>query len=175
MKNINHTKSCVVFLTGLSGAGKTTIAEKLVSLLKAENSKPILLDGDDIRNALQITAFDEEARRKYNLSVGALASLFESQGHIVIVALIAPYADVRNQIKSRCQNFYEVYISTNVTVCMQRDPKGLYKKAVSGEIKNFTGVSAPYYAPENPALTIDTVNTSPDECARMIFNLLMIE
>src|SRR5688500_3864017 len=95
----NKTIPSVIFLTGLSGSGKTTIAKALQQTLKRKGILTVVLDGDEIRNAIHFTAFDEESRRKHNLSVGNMASLFEAQGNIVIVALIAPYADIRNQIR----------------------------------------------------------------------------
>jgi adenylylsulfate kinase len=163
---------CVVFLTGLSGAGKTTIANKLVEKLKEKKITPVLLDGDEIRKAIQVTGFDEASRKKHNLSTGTLASLLEAQGHIVITALIAPYEDVRQEIRKLCNCFYEIYISTDITVCIQRDPKGLYQKAISGEIKDFTGISAPYETPQNPELVLDTALLSVDECASKIIAVL---
>lgn len=168
---MNHSANiqpCVIFLTGLSGSGKTTLANKLSDLLKEKGITPILLDGDEIRNILQVTGFDEASRKKHNLSVGSLAALLESQGHIVIVALIAPYSDTRNQVRTMCRNFTEVYLSTNIKVCIERDTKGLYKKAMAGEIKEFTGISAPYQPPQNPELVLDTAVISAEEAAAKI-------
>jgi adenylylsulfate kinase len=166
--------SAVVFFTGLSGAGKTTIAKVLVNQLQKRGAKPVLLDGDEIRLAFQLSGFDEASRKKHNLNVGALAALLESQGHIVIVSLIAPYDDIRKHIRGSCRRFIEVYVSTALSLCMERDPKGLYQKAIRGEIKDFTGISAPYQPPTNAELVLDTAILSPDQCAGKILSLLEI-
>ena len=162
----------VIFLTGLSGSGKTTIATAVQDKLKQEGVSPVLLDGDEIRKATGLTGFDEESRKKHNLHVGYMASLFEAQGNIVIVALISPYDDVRDKIRQMCRHFIEVYVSTDITVCMQRDPKGLYEKAVKGEISNFTGISAPYYPPAMPEIILDTAVLSVEDCTEIIFTVL---
>lgn len=168
----NFFSPAVVFLTGLSGAGKTTIARTLVDQLRNTGIQPVLLDGDEIRAAFQLERFDEASRKKHNLNVGAMAALLESQGHLVIVSLIAPYDDIRNQIRNSCRRFIEVYVATALTLCMERDPKGLYQKALRGEIKEFTGISAPYQPPANPELVLDTADLSPAECAGKILFLL---
>lgn len=163
-------KPSVIWLTGLSGSGKTTIANKLTELLKERSIVPVILDGDEIRHAIKLQGFDEDSRKKHNLNVGYIASLFEKQGNIVIVSLISPYDDTRNEIRKMCSNFIEVYVSTKLDVCIERDPKGLYKKAQSGELKDFTGVSAPYYPPLNPEIILDTNNLSVDESATLIID-----
>jgi adenylylsulfate kinase len=162
----------VVFLTGLSGSGKTTIAKTVIENLKKKGLAPLLLDGDEIRNAIKLTGFDEESRKRHNLNVGYMAKLLEAQGKVVIVSLISPYDDIRNQIRSMCSKFIEVHVATDIKVCMERDPKGMYKKAISGEIKDFTGISAPYYPPQNPELILDTASMSAEECAGKIINQL---
>lgn len=165
----------VLLLTGLSGAGKTTVAKALANRLRLTNINPVLLDGDEIRTAVQVTGFDEASRKKYNSSVGALAALLESQGHTVIIALIAPYADVRAAMRKMCNTFTEIYLSADITTCMKRDPKGLYRKALNGEINEFTGISAPYEAPQNPELNLNTGLLSTDECVAAIMNYLYNE
>lgn len=161
-------KPCVIWLTGLSGAGKTTIANELAAIFKKKCIIPIILDGDDIRQSFEQNSFDETSRKLHNLSIGKLASNFESQGHLVIVALISPYAEIRNEIRGLCKNFIEVYVSTDLEICKQRDSKGLYKKAMIGEIKEFTGISAPYYKPNNPEVIIDTTSKSGEICCEAI-------
>lgn len=163
------TKPAVIFLTGLSGSGKTTIAKALVEKYKTKGVVPVLLDGDEIRKVIHQTGFDEESRKKHNLNVGYMASLLESQGTVVIVSLISPYKDTRNEIRAMCKKFIEVYVSTDISVCIQRDPKGLYAKALAGEIKDFTGISAPYYAPDNPEVLLDTAELSIIACTNKIF------
>lgn len=162
----------VVFLTGLSGAGKTTIAKAVIEKLKKKGVDTILLDGDDIRNAIHLTGFDEESRKKHNLNVGYMAKLMEAQGKIVIVSLISPYEDIRNHVRAMCGKFIEVHVATDIKVCMERDPKGLYKKAIAGELKEFTGISAPYFPPANPELVLDTALMSAEECAIKIIKQL---
>ena len=163
------TRPAVIFLTGLSGSGKTTIAKALVEKYKKKGIVPVLLDGDEIRKVIHQTGFDEESRKKHNLNVGYMASLLESQGNVVIVSLISPYSDTRNEIRTMCKRFVEVYVCTDIKVCIERDPKGLYAKAITGEIKDFTGISAPYYAPENPEVLLDTEVLSIAACTDKIF------
>lgn len=163
------TKPAVIFLTGLSGSGKTTIAKALVEKYKKKGVVPVLLDGDEIRKVIHQTGFDEESRKKHNLNVGYMASLLESQGKVVIVSLISPYKDIRNEIRGMCKKFIEVYVCTDISVCIERDPKGLYAKAISGEIRDFTGISAPYYAPDSPEVLLDTNALSIAVCTDRIF------
>ncbi len=167
-------KPAVIWLTGLSGAGKTTIANDLIAKLKKKSIVPVLLDGDEIRHAIKQNGFDEDSRKKHNLNVGYISSLFEKQGNVVIVSLISPYDDIRNEVRKMCGNFIEVYVSTDLQTCIDRDPKGLYKKALAGEIKDFTGVSdsAPYFPPLNPELTIDTSNATVSDCSDRILKYL---
>jgi adenylylsulfate kinase len=165
-------KPAVIWLTGLSGSGKTTIADKLVAALNEKNIKSVKLDGDEIRNAIKLHGFDEDSRKKHNLNVGYIASLFEKQGNIVIVSLISPYRDVRDEVRAMCQRFLEVYLSTDLDTCIARDPKGLYQKAIAGEIKDFTGISAPYEAPLNPELNINTATLDVDKSVSKIMALL---
>ncbi len=164
-------KPCVIFLTGLSGAGKTTIAKALMEKYNKYGIIPVLLDGDEIRKVIQQNGFDEASRKKHNLNVGYMASMLEAQGNIVIVSIISPYADVRNDIRKMCKNFIEVYVCTDIKVCIERDPKGLYVKAISGEIEDFTGISAPYFSPENPEIKIDTNLVSVKESVEIIFKI----
>jgi adenylylsulfate kinase len=167
-----RVQPAVVFLTGLSGSGKTTIARTLIDHLRRRGQTPVLLDGDEIRQAIKLTGFDEESRKRHNLNVGYMARLLEAQGKVVIVSLISPYADIRKQIRDMCGRFVEVYVCTDISVCMERDVKGLYAKALSGEITEFTGVSAPYEAPARPEISIDTATISPDAAARRILQFL---
>jgi adenylylsulfate kinase len=159
------TSPAVIFLTGLSGSGKTTIAKALVEKYKSKAVVPVLLDGDEIRKVIHQTG----SRKKHNLNVGYMASLLESQGKVVIVSLISPYSDIRNEIRGMCKKFVEVYVCTDINVCIERDPKGLYAKAIAGEIKDFTGISAPYFAPDDPEVTVDTKVLTVKESVDKIF------
>ncbi len=165
-------KPGVVFLTGLSGSGKTTLARSVIEKLQKKGISPVLLDGDEIRKAIKLTGFDEESRKRHNLNVGYMAKILESQGKLVIVSLISPYADIRDQIRAMCERFTEVYVSTDISICIQRDSKGLYEKAIKGEIKDFTGISAPYYPPEKAELVIDTATVSVEQGTQLIINVL---
>lgn len=162
-------KPAVIWLTGLSGAGKTTVARKLAELCREKGICPVLLDGDEIRKVTGQGGFDEESRKAHNLRVGQLAALFEQQGHLVIVSMIAPYAGTRQAVREMCRCYVEVFTDTPLEVCIRRDPKGLYRKALSNEIPEFTGISAPYEAPDAPELRIDTSVNDAQECAGMIW------
>jgi adenylylsulfate kinase len=163
----------VIWLTGLSAAGKTTIANTLQEKFKAVQVMPELLDGDEIRKLTGETGFDEASRIRHNLRVGQMASALEKEGKIVIVALISPYAEIRKQVRNMCHHFIEVYVATDLEICIQRDPKGLYKKALAGEIKLFTGISSPYEIPRDPEIILDTQYQTVAECAGLIYDFYL--
>lgn len=165
-------KPCVVWITGLSGAGKSTIANELIKIFEKATISYVLLDGDQIRKVIKETGFDFYSRRKHNLNVAYIASLLESQGNVVIVSLISPYKEVRKECRDICKNFIEVFIDTPVEVCEERDTKGLYKKARSGEIENFTGVSFPYEESSIKEITIYTPSETAQNSAKTIFTFL---
>lgn len=168
--NVNQSfPPAVIWLTGLSGAGKTTIANELAAIFISKQVIPVVLDGDEIRRIMQVQGFSATARKQHNMNVGRLSALFEKRGHVVIAALISPYHEVRDAIRAMCSNFIEVYVATDLATCIQRDPKGLYRKALAGEITEFTGISAPYFPPLNPEITIFTTTTTAPDCARQIF------
>lgn len=167
-----NASPAVIFLTGLSGSGKTTIAKQLMKALQQKGVVPVLLDGDEIRNVIKQTGFDEQSRKNHNLNVGYMASLLEAQGNFVIVSLISPYADTRDAIRKMCKNFKEVYVSTDIDTCIKRDAKGLYAKAIRGEIKDFTGISAPYFPPIHPEVNVDTSKISVQESVYKILKAL---
>lgn len=168
-----HVRPAVIWLTGLSGAGKSTIAYHLIKQFKLLGTAPVILDGDQIRRSLKQNKFDETSRKAHNLHVGKMAAGLEEKGKVVIVSLISPYADIRDQIRSFCQNFIEVYINTPLDLCIHRDPKGLYKKALSGEIQNFTGLTAPYFPPTNPEITICTDGMSVLQCSEQVIRFYL--
>lgn len=165
-------KSGVLWLTGLSGAGKSTIANKLSHKLSSEGCSPIVLDGDIMRTILKEQGFDEQSRKEYNRTIARLACYLQLSGHLVIVALISPYQKIRDEAREICRNFFEVHVAADLKTCIERDTKGLYAKALRGEIKDFTGISAPYEAPVNPELVLDTAACSVDVCVDEIIQLL---
>lgn len=165
-------KPCVIWLTGLSSSGKTTIANELCNRLKQKDVKCIILDGDEIRNAFKNTGFDKESRIQHNVNVGYMASLLEKQGYIVIVSLISPYTEARNKCRELVNKFVEVYVSTPLDICEKRDVKGLYVKARKGEIKQFTGIDDVYEEPLKPEITIDTAEKDILECTDAILKNL---
>ncbi len=165
-------KKAVVWLTGLSGAGKTTIANQAAAALRQKNCDPIILDGDEIRAALQQHGFDPASRKEHNLMVGRLASSLEAKNQLVLVAMISPYSEIRAAARNYCERFIEVFVSADIETCKKRDPKGLYKKALAGEIAEFTGISAPYEKPLHPELELNTAVLSAEECTTVLLNYL---
>ena len=170
----NGHRGVVIWLTGLSGSGKSSISRALERELFTLGMQAYILDGDNVRHGLNSNlGFSPEDRVENIRRVGEVACLMADAGLIVITAFISPYrADRRRARESACKggiDFIEVFVSAPVEVCEQRDPKGLYKKARAGEIKEFTGVSAPYEAPENPECIVHTdVQTVEESVAAVI-------
>jgi bifunctional enzyme CysN/CysC len=172
-ERLNTHRGVCVFLTGLSGAGKSSIARELESQLYARGIHTYVLDGDNIRHGLGADlTFSAEDRDEHIRRVGEVSKLFVDAGTIVISAFIAPYRRVRDRIRNGLEEgqFVEVHVSTPLEVCEDRDPKGLYAKARAGEIENFTGIGAPYEAPEDPEVVIDTTSdaTAAESAARIV-------
>ncbi len=171
----NKHKGAIIWLTGLSGAGKSTIATELERELFAMGLHTYILDGDNIRHGLSANlGFSPEDRTENIRRVAEVAKLFMDAGVLVITAFISPYRDDRRLARSLVDegDFIEVYVNAPVEVCEQRDPKGLYKKARAGEIANFTGISAPYEPPEKPEIEVHTDKQSPAECVAHIIDYL---
>lgn len=166
----------VLWFTGLSSSGKSTLAENFKKYLDESNMKSIILDGDIIREGLcKDLGFSKEDRKENIRRISEVAKLLSSidENYIVMVAFISPYIQDRdNARKIIGENFVEIYVSTSLEVCEKRDVKGLYRMARRGEIKNFTGVSDPYEVPENPEMIIDTDLYNIDECVKEILNKL---
>lgn len=156
-------KPCILWFTGLSGSGKSTIANALELKLQEQGAHTYLLDGDNIRHGLNRNlGFSPEDRVENIRRIGEVAKLFVDAGVIVLTAFISPYKEDRDMIRKIVEagEFIEVYVDTPIEVCEQRDPKGLYKKARAGEIPNFTGISAPYEAPDAPEVVLKTATAS---------------
>ncbi len=160
----------VIWLTGLSGAGKSTLAVELERRLFDKGYSAYVLDGDNVRFGLNANlGFSPEDRSENIRRVGEVAALFARAGMIAITAFISPYRSDRDRARAAApEDFHEIHVKADVATCESRDPKGLYQKARSGEIKDFTGISAPYEAPETPGLVIDTAQFSIDECVAQL-------
>ena len=189
-------RGCVVWFTGLSGSGKSTLAGKVDRLLLAQGIHSFVLDGDNIRHGLNATpgmlaaehgeafaqrfglGFGPEDREENIRRIGAVAQLFAEAGIVTLTAFVSPYrrdrALVRRLVerRGRAGDFVEVYVDTPLEICEWRDPKGLYKKARAGEIKNFTGIDDPYEAPEQPDVILDTAKFPADVLAENVIDLL---
>ncbi|HEV2362089.1 MAG TPA: adenylyl-sulfate kinase [Acidimicrobiales bacterium] len=166
-----------VWFTGLSGAGKSTVAAALARALRPLGVPVFLLDGDDIRKGLSSDlGFSEDDRVENVRRVAEVARLFSLAGHLTLVSLISPFAIGRERARARHESsgvpFVEVYVATPADVCEQRDPKGLYARARRGEIPRFTGVSDPYEPPEAADVVLETVSNSPDESAADVLEAL---
>ena len=157
----------VVWLTGLPGSGKTTLATKATNVLREKGYRVEVLDGDWVRNTINIGAgFTREEREKHLLRVAWIARLLARNNIIVLCSFVSPYRDVRRKVREIISEevpFYEVWVKCSVEDCIKRDPKGLYAKALRGEIKHMTGIDDPYEHPESPDLVIDTVNDSLED------------
>lgn len=167
-------KGFTLWFTGLSGAGKTTISELVSTELKARGSRLEILDGDIVReNLSKGLGFSKEDRDTNVRRIAFVADLLSRNGTPVITAAISPYKEIRDEARDMMgDRFIEVYIEASVDACAERDVKGLYAKAFSGEIKEFTGVSDPYEAPENPEVTIKTEEEEPAESAAKLIQYL---
>jgi adenylylsulfate kinase len=171
-----NQKGQVLWLTGLSGCGKSTIAQALEIELHKQGFLSVILDGDNIRKGLSRNlGFSKEERHENIRRVSEVAKLFANNGIIVICCFISPSREMRALAKRiiGAQKFKEIYISTPLETCRSRDPKGLYAKAYNGEIQNFTGVSAPYEPPLTPALNINTSSMSVDNCVNILKELIV--
>ena len=165
----NKHKGAILWFTGLSGSGKSTIANVVENLLFKRGCNTFILDGDNIRHGLNKDLGFSPSDRKENIRrIGEVANLFVDAGIIVCTAFISPYKSDRDAVREICPNnsFVEVYVDCPLEICEQRDPKGLYKKARKGEISQFTGVSAPYEKPVNPEIVVSTGNRAAEVVAK---------
>jgi adenylylsulfate kinase len=166
---MNHDTGFVLWLTGLSGAGKSTIAAKLAPALAERGHRVELLDGDEVRtNLCQGLGFSREDRDTNIARIGYVAGKLAKHGVAVLVAAISPYRQARDLVRAEVDNFVEVHVAAPVSTCAERDVKGLYAKALSGEIKHFTGVSDPYEPPLAPEVVLHTEAESVDESVEQV-------
>jgi adenylylsulfate kinase len=165
-------RGAVLWFTGLSGSGKSTIADRVVAELTRLGIAVEYLDGDIIRDIFPATGFTRPERDAHIKRVGFLASRLEAHGIIVVASLVSPYESSRQFVRNLCTHFSEVYVATPFEECERRDVKGLYARARNGEIKNFTGLDDPYEPPIRPELVIDTRITTVDEAVHQVLGLL---
>ena len=191
-ETLNSNKGCVLWFTGLSASGKSTIANVVDHLLHQEGKHSFVLDGDNVRHGLNAAPgilkeiHNEEFSKRFGLGfsaqdreenirrVGAVAQLFTEAGLIAITAFISPYRIDRDRVRKLLpgEDFIEIFVDTPIEVCEQRDPKGLYKKARSGELKGFTGIDDPYEAPLKPELVLNGGTKTPEQLAKEVIEYL---
>ncbi|MEA3411166.1 MAG: adenylyl-sulfate kinase [Pseudomonadota bacterium] len=189
---LNGHKGCVIWFTGLSGSGKSTIANALDHKLHQWRMRSVVLDGDNVRHALNagpsmlLDTHGEAFAQRFGLGfsamdreenirrIGGVAQLFSEAGIIALTAFISPYRVDRDRVRDNClvEEFIEVFVDTPMEICESRDPKGLYKKARAGEIKGFTGIDDPYEAPVSPELVLSAAEKTPDELADEVLGFL---
>ena len=173
--SLKQQKPCLLWYTGLSGSGKSTVANAVDSLLFELGYHSYLLDGDNVRHGLNGDLdFTDEARVENIRRISEVSKLFLDAGLIVSTAFISPFAQDRASAREKLEanEFIEVYIDTPINVCEQRDPKGLYKKARAGEIKDFTGIDSGYDVPQSPEIHVKTDEKSVADCAQQIVSYL---
>lgn len=188
----NAHKGCVIWFTGLSGSGKSTVANTLDHLLHQAGIQSVVLDGDNVRHGLNAgttmlkETHGDEFSQRFGLGfsaidreenirrIGAVAEIFSQTGTIALTAFISPYRSDRDKVRNTMKSgeFIEVFVDAPIEVCEQRDPKGLYKKARAGEIKGFTGIDAPYEEPQSPELVLFAAEKTPDLLAEEIIAYL---
>ncbi|PID01990.1 adenylyl-sulfate kinase [Sporosarcina sp. P2] len=172
-KNKHH--SAVLYFTGLSGSGKSTIANAAARRLHDLGANTYVLDGDNVRHGLnKDLGFSDEARKENIRRIGEVSKLFIDSGQLVFTAFISPFQEDRDSVRRLVEEdeFVEVYISCPLDACEKRDPKGLYEKARAGVIPEFTGISSPYEAPVKPELTLETDQYTIEECVEQLIGYL---
>ncbi len=166
-------KEFCLWFTGLPCSGKSTLAKKIKEKLEEIGKKVYILDGDIIRKELNVDlGFSEEDRRENIRRVSVVAKILTECGVVPIVALVSPFRDAREKARERIEKFVEIYVKAPIEVCIQRDVKGMYKMAIEGKIKGFTGIDDPYEEPLNPEIICETHKESVEECVEKILNFL---
>ena len=173
---LNNHKSVVLWFTGLSGSGKSTLAHAVEEELHQIGCRTIVLDGDNMRHGLcKDLDFSDESRKENIRRIGEVAKLFIESGVITLTAFISPFKEERDKVRKLLanQDLIEIYVKCPIGVCEARDVKGMYKKAKANEIKNFTGISSPYEAPESPGLIVATDQETLDESVDKVLGVLI--
>ena len=173
---IKNQRPCLLWFTGLSGSGKSTIANALDVALHQRGYHTFLLDGDNVRHGLnKDLGFSDEDRVENIRRIGETSKLFTDAGLIVLSAFISPFATDRRMVRNLFPSgeFIEVFMNTPIETCEERDPKGLYQKAREGKIKHFTGIDSPYDAPARPEMSLDTSTLSVDDCVQTLIEYLL--
>jgi len=161
----------VLWFTGLSGSGKSTIAGRVHQELVRRGVDVEYIDGDALREVFPNTGFTRADREEHLRRTGYMASRLAAHGVTVVASLVSPYRDSREFVRKLCPDFLEIYVATPLEECERRDVKGLYARARRGQIQNFTGIDDPYEPPESPELTLDTRTLSVDECTAKVLAL----
>lgn len=172
-ENLLNQRGQVLWLTGLSGSGKTTLALALEKKLTEGGHMAVLLDGDNVRDRLcNDLTFTQNCRRENIRRIAEVARILVQNGVVVLCSFVSPEEDMRQSAADiiGSDDFHLIFVKASLETCQSRDPKGLYKKALKGEIKNFTGISAPYEIPLNPDLILDTEKSNPDENLKTLSN-----
>lgn len=162
----------VLWFTGLSGSGKSTIATRVHQELVRRGTEVEYIDGDALREVFPSTGFTRTDREEHLRRTGYMASRLAAHGVTVVASLVSPYRESRDFIRGLCENFGEIYVATPLEECERRDVKGLYARARRGEIRNFTGIDDPYEQPEHPELTLDTRVLSVEQCVAEVLALV---
>jgi adenylylsulfate kinase len=162
------TAAPVLWFTGLSGSGKSSIASRVDQALVDRGTDVEYIDGDALREVFPNTGFTRAEREEHLRRTGYMASRLAAHGVTVVASFVSPYRESRDFVRRLCSNFVEIYVATPLEECERRDVKGLYARARRGEIKNFTGIDDPYEPPEHPELTLETRGLSVDECVAKV-------
>jgi adenylylsulfate kinase len=191
-ERLNGHRGCVVWFTGLSGCGKSTVSNLVDHMLHQRGVRSYVLDGDNVRHELNATpqllakrygdefaerfglGFSQQDREENIRRVGAVAKMLCDAGQVTLTAFVSPYRSDRDSVRASMEpgDFLEVFVDASLEVCESRDPKGLYKKARAGEIKGFTGIDAPYEPPESAELVLDAGNHTPETLAEQVIEML---